>query len=150
MQAFFTGACGYFEDQFAEAINGSVPWIPQKVAEYIAEVGLGAGLDLTYDLTKKYTGAHFEDEMRGLADGCACGVTVQQIRRVHMIGELDEGRVLDVRRVGRRHRRRRHRSSGARARPAARRRADAHRRLRVWGARTEAAGCCASVRRAVH
>ena len=91
MQAFFTGAYGYFEDQFVEAINGSVPWIPQKVAEYIAEIGLGAGLDLTYDLTKKYTGAHFEDEMRGLADGCACGVTVQQIRRVHMIGELTKG-----------------------------------------------------------
>ena len=91
MQAFFNGAYGYFEDQFVEAINGSVPWIPQKVAEYIAEIGLGAGLDLTYDLTKKYTGAHFEDEMRGLADGCACGVTVQQIRRVHMIGELTKG-----------------------------------------------------------
>ena len=86
MQSFFNGAYGYFEDQFVEAINGTVPWIPQQVAEWIAEIGLGAGLDLTYDLTKKFTGQHFEDEMRGLADGCACGVTVQQIRRVHMIG----------------------------------------------------------------
>ena len=46
----------------------SVPWIPAKVAEWIARVGLDAALDLTYDLTKKHSGAYFFDEMHGLAD----------------------------------------------------------------------------------
>ena len=48
---------------FVSAINGTVPWIPEW-AEWVADVGLGIALDLTYDATKKYSGQYFFDEMR--------------------------------------------------------------------------------------
>ena len=84
--------------------------------------------------------------MRGLADGCACGVTVQQIRRVHMIGELTKGACSmfgawgDATADGGTLQLRCARARPDRAPPPPPR----------PPARTEAAGCCASVRRAVH
>ena len=61
----------------------------QRIASWIAKVGLGVALDATYDITEKYTGQWFKDEMKGLADGS--GVDEKYIRRVHMIGELTQG-----------------------------------------------------------
>ena len=86
VQAFFKRAFDYFEATFESALNKTVPWVPEKVAHWVAGIGLGAALDATHLLTAPYTGAHFEDEMRGLADGA--DVPLQLIRRVHMIGEL--------------------------------------------------------------
>ena len=47
---------------------------------------LEAALDLEYDITKKYTGSYFEEEIKGLA--AASGADAKTIRRIHMIGEL--------------------------------------------------------------
>ena len=86
---FVNRAYAFFEEQFEQAINGSVPWIPPKMAAWAAKVGLGVALDLTADVTKKYTGDYFFDEMRGLADGA--GIDYKTVLRVHMIGEMTKG-----------------------------------------------------------
>lgn len=86
---FVSRAYEFFEEQFQQAINGTVPWIPPKMAAWAAKVGLGVALDLTADITKKYTGKYFFDEMRGLADGA--GIEYRTVLRVHMIGELTKG-----------------------------------------------------------
>ena len=86
---FVSQAYAFFEEQFEQAINGSVPWIPPKMAAWAAKVGLGVALDLTADVTKKYTGDYFFEEMRGLADGA--GIDYQTVLRVHMIGEMTKG-----------------------------------------------------------
>ena len=87
--AFYARVYPYFEQTILQAVNGSVPWLPKGIAKWIAKVGLGVALDLTYDVTEKYTGQWFKDEMKGLADGS--GVDEKYIRRVHMIGELTQG-----------------------------------------------------------
>ena len=86
---FYSRVIPYFEETILQAINGSVPWLPKGIAKWISKVGLDAALDLTWYLTKKYTGQYFKDEIQGLAD--ASGVNVKDIRRVHMIGELTQG-----------------------------------------------------------
>lgn len=47
---------------------------------------LDAALDLEYDITNRYTGSYFEQEIKGLA--ASSGADVNTIRRIHMIGEL--------------------------------------------------------------
>lgn len=89
MPEFFGKVYQYFEDQFIEAINSTVEWIPQKFAELVAKQGLAVALDLTYEITKHYTGQYFFDEMKGLSD--ANGFSYETIRRIHMIGELTKG-----------------------------------------------------------
>ena len=86
---FYSRVYPFFEQSILQAINGSVPWLPKGIASWIAKVGLGVALDVTYDITQKYTGQWFKDEMKGLADGS--GVDEKYIRRVHMIGELTQG-----------------------------------------------------------
>lgn len=87
--ALVPAALGYFEDQFRQALNGSVPWIPSAVAAWIAKVGMDAALDETHALTTPFTGHWFEEEMGGLAE--ASGVPLAQLVRLHMIGELTQG-----------------------------------------------------------
>ena len=64
VNAFVDRAFDYFEETFRQAINGSVPWIPPAIAEWIAKVGLEVALDLTYDATKPFTGDYFFEELR--------------------------------------------------------------------------------------
>ena len=89
VSSFVTQAYTYFEDTFEKALNGSVPWIPESMAHWVAELGLDAGLDYTYDITKSFTGDYFFQELQGLADGA--GIDYIMVRRVHMIGELTKG-----------------------------------------------------------
>ncbi len=49
-------------------------------------ISLEAALDLEYEITRRYSGKYFEEEIRGLAD--ASGASEKKIRRIHMIGEL--------------------------------------------------------------
>ena len=49
-------------------------------------VRLDGALDLEYDVTNRYTGKYFEEEIKGLADASGCSEKL--IRRIHMIGEL--------------------------------------------------------------
>eukprot|EP00948_MAST-09A_sp_MAST-9A-sp1_P004194 g4194.t1 len=89
MKDFFGRAYVYFQDEFVQAINSTVPWIPAKMADWVARLGLDVALDLTADVTRKYTGEYFFDQMRGMAD--ATGVEYKTILRVHLIGELTKG-----------------------------------------------------------
>ncbi len=89
MTTFLNQAFSYFESQFVEAINGTVPWIPQDMADWVAREGLDVALDITYDAMKPFSGKYFWDEMHGMAD--ATGVDWKLIRRVTLIGELTKG-----------------------------------------------------------
>jgi len=89
MTQFTNRAFAFFAEQFQQALNSSVPWIPPKMAAWVAKVGLEVALDLTADATKPYTGTYFYEEMQGMAD--ATGLDYKTIRRVHMIGELTKG-----------------------------------------------------------
>jgi len=89
MSSFVRRAYAYFESEFEQSLNSSVPWIPPKMAKWVADVGLSVALDLTYDATKKFSGSYFFEEMQGMAD--ATGLDFKMIRRVHMIGELTKG-----------------------------------------------------------
>ena len=86
---FVQRAFAYFVSEFDQAVNKSVPWIPPKMAEWVAKVGLEVALDVTADITKPFTGTYFLEEMQGMAD--ATGLDYKMIRRVHMIGELTKG-----------------------------------------------------------
>lgn len=46
----------YLEEQVEEALNGTLGPIPVEIAQWIANVGLDAALDATYELTKNFTG----------------------------------------------------------------------------------------------
>jgi hypothetical protein len=89
MSSFVRRAYAYFESEFEQSLNSSVPWIPPKMSKWVADVGLSVALDLTYDATKKFSGSYFYEEMQGMAD--ATGLNYKMIRRVHMIGELTKG-----------------------------------------------------------
>jgi len=56
----------------------------------IATMGLDAALDLTYDLTKHYTGPYFFEELAGIAN--ASGVDYKMLLRVHMIAGVTQGK----------------------------------------------------------
>lgn len=89
LTGFFDTTWTYIQNQVERAINGSSSTIDPATAKWIAENGLKFVFDVTSDWTKPYTGQWFFDEMRGIAD--ASGVDYDQIRRIHMIGELTKG-----------------------------------------------------------
>lgn len=75
----------YLESQVEDILKA----VPEWLAKIIADEGLSAALDLTWELTKKYSGEYFFQEMQGISD--ASGVDYLMIRRIHMIGELTRG-----------------------------------------------------------
>lgn len=89
MNVFYEKVYQYFEDVIVDAIEGAVEWFPVKFAEHVARNTLAVGLDVTYQITRMYTGEYFFDEMKGIAD--ASGFSYETIRRIHMIGELTKG-----------------------------------------------------------
>ena len=54
--------------------------------EYNMSIRLEGALDIEYEITRRYTGRYFEEEIKGLADASGCSES--RIRRIHMIGEL--------------------------------------------------------------
>lgn len=86
---FMNGVWDYLLVQVEQAINGTFHKLKPWFVDLVAEHGLEAALDLTYDATRRYTGDYFEEEIRGLA--LATGVSEVIIRNVHMIGELTKG-----------------------------------------------------------
>lgn len=60
--------------------------IPEPLRSYVAKHGLKAALDLNYLITKKYTPAHYEEEMKGMEAGS--GVNYIDIRRLNLLPEL--------------------------------------------------------------
>jgi len=87
--SFFNDVKQYVLDQVEEALNGSVPWMPQKLAQEISLYGLDFVLDLEVDATIKFTGDYFIQEIQGLSD--ATGVDFKDIQRLHLLGELTKG-----------------------------------------------------------
>ena len=83
-------ALAFFADEAARALNSSTGWMPLPVAEWVARVGIDAALDATASLTARSTGRWFDEELVGLAHGSR--VSIAQLRRMHMIGELTRGR----------------------------------------------------------
>jgi hypothetical protein len=63
-----------------------IKFLPQKVQSAIADIGLNAALEMTYQLTKKYTAKYFYDEIKGMSDGA--GIEYSLAVRVHMLPEL--------------------------------------------------------------
>jgi isopenicillin-N N-acyltransferase-like protein len=74
----------YIDD---EARHGAPEWLqmlPKWMFDYLANFGLDALLDLTFEATRFFTGGYLLDEMKGLAAGS--GVSYSTITRIHMIG----------------------------------------------------------------
>ncbi|EGG23401.1 acid ceramidase-like protein [Cavenderia fasciculata] len=76
----------FVTDMVNELVEKYAKFIPLWLVDLIERAGIGAALDITADLTKKYTPQHFFDEMRGLADGS--GLPYQTVLRLHMFPEL--------------------------------------------------------------
>lgn len=79
----------YIVEQVESAINGTLKKFPAKVVDFLATEGLDGAFFGTYELTKKYTGGYFYEEMRGMAD--ASGADYHKILGIHMIGEVTKG-----------------------------------------------------------
>lgn len=63
--------------------------LPKFLKENVGKEGVSLAkklLDLNYLITKKYTPKRWEDEMRGVADGC--GIPAKHWRRINLIPEL--------------------------------------------------------------
>eukprot|EP01138_Halocafeteria_seosinensis_P009083 gb/GECG01009283.1/.p1 GENE.gb/GECG01009283.1/~~gb/GECG01009283.1/.p1 ORF type:complete len:411 (+),score=43.99 gb/GECG01009283.1/:1-1233(+) len=76
----------YFEKQIEDELSGLPTWL----RDWVAEVGITAAVDLTWELTKNFTGDYFFEELHGLADGA--GISYQKLRGIHMIGEVTQGK----------------------------------------------------------
>eukprot|EP00824_Muranothrix_gubernata_P024911 TRINITY_DN761_c0_g1_i1.p1 TRINITY_DN761_c0_g1~~TRINITY_DN761_c0_g1_i1.p1 ORF type:complete len:444 (+),score=95.47 TRINITY_DN761_c0_g1_i1:37-1332(+) len=76
-------------DYMTSKVTSYIKFLPSWMREAVASLGIGAALDLTYEITKKYTGDYFFEEIEGLAAGS--GQDFKLIRRIHMVGELTKG-----------------------------------------------------------
>jgi len=60
--------------------------VDEELADFIAEYGLAAALDLTYEMTSYFSGSYFFEEMKGISD--ASGIDYDTIVQLHMLPEL--------------------------------------------------------------
>ena len=129
---FMNGAWQYLLEQLETAL---LPYLPQWLADMIAEVGLDVALDYVYDITVAYTDADFYDELHGVCDGTpslTLALTREHLLIVPRYDRLgrqllagatlahaagpDQGRVQHVWSLGRRSAGRRRSPAGARPR----------------------------------
>ncbi|CAF1008294.1 unnamed protein product [Rotaria sordida] len=75
----------YFDYLYQE-VEQILKIVPPFIAKWIADFGLGGALDLTYDITHRYTPPWFDEEIRGVADGS--GVNMKKIRQLNMLPEM--------------------------------------------------------------
>jgi hypothetical protein len=80
---------GMWEDMESQ-IEKVLKKLPAWVQKLIAELGLTAALDATWDLVKHWVGNYFVEEMHGLAD--ATGLSYLKLRNIHLIGSLTQGK----------------------------------------------------------
>lgn len=83
---FLSAIWTYMKDEIATQLDKFPDWL----AKMIAEFGLDIALDFTYEIMSEYIGKYFLEEMQGLSD--ATGLEYNMIRRIHMIGELTQGK----------------------------------------------------------
>jgi hypothetical protein len=83
LAVFLPRVMTYFEGQAGDAFPKDTPkWILDLVEQY----GVPFALDMTYQMTKPFTPAHFEEELKSIAQGS--GLPVSLFRRLNMIPEL--------------------------------------------------------------
>jgi len=85
LNTFLPSLWSYMESQVDQVLQSLPPWL-QNI---LANLGLDAALDVTWEITKDFTGPYFFEELHGIAD--ASGVSYDMAVRVHMIGELTKG-----------------------------------------------------------
>lgn len=83
------GVWDYLEAQVAQALNGSAHNLKPAFVNMVADVGLMVALEAEVDVTAKWTGSYFNEELRGLSD--ALGIPFKKIQHIHLIGELTKG-----------------------------------------------------------
>eukprot|EP01132_Coremiostelium_polycephalum_P002461 gene2461-3043_t len=76
----------YITEMVNDLIKKYADFLPQYLIDLIEKKGIGIALDLTADLTRRYTEPYWFEEMRGLADGS--GIPYKTIVRLHMFPEL--------------------------------------------------------------
>ena len=76
-----------FIDQVFEYLISQVPM--SSIAPDLINMTIEEALDLTADLTRRFTPDYWFEEMRGLSD--ASGVDYQRILQLHMLPELTKG-----------------------------------------------------------
>jgi isopenicillin-N N-acyltransferase-like protein len=86
LHAFLTELWHYIEEQIEGSLSKK---IPQQYQALVADMAIGAALDLTYYVTKPFTNKKYYQEMKGISD--ASGVDFKILRRIHMIGEVTKG-----------------------------------------------------------
>eukprot|EP00761_Pharyngomonas_kirbyi_P012196 gb/GECH01012223.1/.p1 GENE.gb/GECH01012223.1/~~gb/GECH01012223.1/.p1 ORF type:complete len:436 (+),score=87.35 gb/GECH01012223.1/:1-1308(+) len=67
-------------------IDNYIKFLPKIFRKAIEKYGVEGALDLTYVLTEKYIPKHFDEELKGLADGS--GISKSRIIQLHMFPEL--------------------------------------------------------------
>jgi len=82
---FIPEAWNYMKTQ----IESSLPNFPKWLQDLIAQKGLTGALTYTYDVTRKYTGAYFFQELEGIAN--ATGLSFRTLVDIHMIAGLTKG-----------------------------------------------------------
>ena len=75
--------------QIDEAINSSVPWLPQPFTDNVAKFGVEVALDIQNDLVAPFMEPSWYEEMQGMA--AATGISYQKIVRMHMLPEITKG-----------------------------------------------------------
>lgn len=91
LEEFINGVWMYLRGRVKKALNESItPPLPDAVLDILAEAAMDVMLDNVSKLSGPSTGPWFGEEMRGIAD--ATGVSIDRMRRIHMLGELTRGR----------------------------------------------------------
>jgi len=83
IESLYPQVYNHFEQQIIQSID---KYIGEDLSWFVAEYGLESALELTYELTKDYSGSYFFEEMQGIAD--ATNITYGEILRLHMLPEL--------------------------------------------------------------
>eukprot|EP01133_Synstelium_polycarpum_P012990 gene12990-15280_t len=76
----------FLTDLVNQLVKKYADFLPIYFVDIIERTGIHGALDLTADLTKKYTPQHIFDELRGLADGS--GQPYKTVLQLHMFPEL--------------------------------------------------------------
>jgi hypothetical protein len=86
LAVFLPDVLKYIDTQLEMVIEKYVPFMPGWLTDFVVKNGVLAALDLTANLTRRYTPQHYIEEIRGMSDGS--GQSYHLITRLNMIPEL--------------------------------------------------------------
>eukprot|EP00605_Chrysophyceae_sp_TOSAG23-4_P002579 GSChrysophyteH1.ASY1.ANO1.2849.1 assembled CDS len=87
LSGFVHGTFKYLIDEASDALPNKFPHIPAAMKKVILEKGIDFALQMTADLTAKYTPQEFFDELRGITDAVP-DVDYDLLLRLQMMPEL--------------------------------------------------------------